>query len=118
MALLIYLSRMGRIAPWIVVVLLSREITVTGLRSIASSEGVVIAAGESGKWKTALQLVGILCLVLHFPYPVMPGWPHPVDLNLVGQWLVLLSLVFSVTSAVEYLWLFIAAVDAKDRRLH
>jgi CDP-diacylglycerol--glycerol-3-phosphate 3-phosphatidyltransferase len=118
MALLIYLTRMGRIAPWIVVVLLSREITVTGLRSIASSEGVVIAAGESGKWKTALQLVGILCLVLHFPYPVMPGWPHPVDLNLVGQWLVLLSLVFSVTSAVEYLWLFIAAVDAKDRRLH
>lgn len=116
MALLVYLTRMGRIAPWIVVVLLAREITVTGLRSIASSEGVVIAAGESGKWKTALQLVGILCLVLHYPYAVMPGWPHPVDLNVVGQWLVLLSLVFSVTSAVEYLWLFIAAVDAKDRR--
>ena len=116
MALLVYLTRMGRIAPWIVAVLLAREVSITALRSIASSEGVVIAAGESGKWKTALQLVGILCLVLHFPYPVMPGWPHPVDLNLAGQWLVLLSLVFSVTSAVEYVRLFIAAVDAKDRR--
>lgn len=116
MALLVYLTRMGRIAPWVVAVLLAREISITALRSIAASEGVVIAAGESGKWKTALQLVGILCLVLHFPYRVMPGYAEPVDLNLAGQWLVLLSLVFSVTSAVEYVALFIAAVDAKNRR--
>lgn len=117
MATLIYLTRMGRIAPWIVVVLLGREISITALRSIASSEGVVIAAGESGKWKTALQMVGILCLVLHFPHRVLPGWSDPIDLNLVGQWLVLLSLVFSVTSAVEYLRLFLAAVEAKEQRL-
>ena len=116
MATLIYLTRMGRIAPWIVVVLLGREISVTSLRSIASSEGVVIAAGESGKWKAALQMVGIACLVLHFPHRVIPLYPHPVDLNVVGQWLVLLSLVFSVTSAVEYLWLFLAAVEAKEQR--
>ncbi len=117
MATLVYLTRMGRIEPWIVVVLLGREISITGLRSIASSEGVVIAAGESGKWKTALQMVGILCLVLHFPHRVLPWWPDPIDLNLVGEWLVLLSLVFSVTSAVEYLRLFIAAVEAKEQRL-
>jgi CDP-diacylglycerol--glycerol-3-phosphate 3-phosphatidyltransferase len=116
MALLVYLTRMGRIPPWIVVVLLGREISVTALRSIASSEGVVIAAGESGKWKAALQMVGIACLVLHFPHRVVPLYPHPVDLNVVGQWLVLLSLVFSVTSAVEYLWLFGAAVEAKEQR--
>ena len=116
MATLIYLTRMGRIPPWIVALLIGREIAVTGLRSIASSEGVVIAAGESGKWKTALQMVGILCLVLHFPHAIVPGYPYPVDLNLVGQWLVLLSLVFSVTSAVEYLALFLAAVEAKEQR--
>jgi len=116
MALLIYLTRMGRISPGIVVVLLGREISVTALRSIASSEGVVIAAGESGKWKAALQMVGIACLVLHFPHRVVPFYPHPIDLNVVGQWLVLLSLVFSVTSAVEYLWLFSAAVEAKEQR--
>ncbi len=116
MATLIYLTRMGRIPPWVVALLIGREIAVTGLRSIASSEGVVIAAGESGKWKTALQMVGILCLVLHFPHALVPGYPHPVDLNLVGQWLVLLSLIFSVTSAVEYLALFLAAVEAKEQR--
>ena len=116
MATLVYLTRMGRIAPWIVVVLLGREISITALRSIASSEGVVIAAGESGKWKAALQMVGIACLVLHFPHRIVPFYPGPVDLNVVGQWLVLLSLVFSVTSAVEYLWLFLAAVEAKEQR--
>lgn len=116
MALLLYLTRMGRIAPWIVVVLLGRELAITSLRAIAASEGVVIAAGEGGKWKTALQMVGILCLILHFPYPVVPFYPHPVDLNLCGQWLVVLSMVFSVTSAVEYTGLFVEAVEAKERR--
>lgn len=117
MAMLIYMAVMGRVPTWVVVVLIGREISVTGLRSIASSEGVVIAAGETGKWKTAIQMVGIACLVLHYPYRVLPLWPHPVDLNVVGQWLVLLSLVFSVTSAVEYLRLFLAAVEAKEHRL-
>jgi CDP-diacylglycerol--glycerol-3-phosphate 3-phosphatidyltransferase len=116
MAVLIYLVRMGRIAEWIVVVLVGREITVTGLRSIASSEGVVIAAGESGKWKAALQMVGILCLILHFPHRVVPFYPHPVDLNLAGEWLVLLSMVFSMTSLLEYLGMFYAAVEAKEQR--
>ena len=116
MATLIYLTRMGRIAPWIVVVLLGRELSITALRAIAANEGVVIAASESGKWKAAIQMVGILCLVLHFPYPVVPFYPHPVDLNLCGQWLVVLSMIFSVTSALEYTRLFVAAVDAKERR--
>lgn len=116
MATLIYLTRMGRIAPWIVVVLLGRELTITSLRAIAANEGVVIAAGEGGKWKAALQMVGILCLVLHFPYRVVPFYPHPVDLNLAGEWLIVLSMVFSVTSALEYTRLFVAAVDAKERR--
>jgi CDP-diacylglycerol---glycerol-3-phosphate 3-phosphatidyltransferase len=117
MAMLIYMTHMGRVSPWVVALLLGREITITGLRSIASSEGVVIAAGESGKWKTALQMVGIACLVLHYPHKVLPGYNHPIDLNIVGQWLVMLSLIFSLTSAVEYFRLFIAAVEAKEQRL-
>ncbi|HEY3234721.1 MAG TPA: CDP-diacylglycerol--glycerol-3-phosphate 3-phosphatidyltransferase, partial [Polyangiaceae bacterium] len=62
MASLVWMIPMGRIAGWVVVLLLAREISVTGLRSIASSEGVVIAAGGGGKRKTALQMIGILCL--------------------------------------------------------
>jgi CDP-diacylglycerol--glycerol-3-phosphate 3-phosphatidyltransferase len=116
MALLVYLVPMGRIPAWVVVALVAREIAVTGLRSIASNEQIVIGAGSGGKWKTALQMVGILCLILHFPHRVMPFWPHPVSLNVVGQWLVLLSLGFSLTSAIEYFGLFVSAIEAREKR--
>ena len=118
MASLIYMVPMGRIPEWAVALLLAREIAVTGLRSIASSEGVVIAAGDDGKSKTALQMVGILCLILGYPYhlefgPIDLG---SVDLVYVGRALIYISLIFSVVSAVSYTRLFAEAVEAKDRR--
>jgi CDP-diacylglycerol--glycerol-3-phosphate 3-phosphatidyltransferase len=117
MASLIWMTPMGRIPAWAVVLLLGREISVTGLRSIASSSGVVIAAASGGKQKTALQMVGILCLIIGYPYHlnlyiVDLGM---VDLVIVGRALVYLSLVFSITSAVEYFGLFVAAVEAKPK---
>src|SRR4029077_5185790 len=68
MAALVWLVPMGRIPSWVVVLLLARELSVTGLRSVAASEGVVIAAGNEGKTKTALQMIGIVALVLGYPY--------------------------------------------------
>jgi CDP-diacylglycerol--glycerol-3-phosphate 3-phosphatidyltransferase len=119
MASLVYMVPMGRIPEWAVVLLLAREISITALRSIASSEGVVIAAGEEGKAKTALQMVGILCLILGYPYHLALG---PLDLGVVdlvyvGRALVYVSLVFSILSAVSYLRLFSAAVEAKDAKI-
>jgi len=118
MATLVYMVPMGRMPEWAVVLLLAREISVTSLRSIASSEGVVIAAGDDGKSKTALQMVGILALILGYPYHLHLG---PVDMGVVdlvyvGRALVYISLVFSILSALSYLRLFAAAVEAKDRR--
>jgi CDP-diacylglycerol--glycerol-3-phosphate 3-phosphatidyltransferase len=118
MASLVYMVPMGRIPEWAVVFLLAREISVTGLRSIASSEGVVIAAGDDGKSKTALQMVGILCLILGYPYHLVLG---PIDLGIVdlvyvGRALVYVSLVFSIMSAVSYLRLFAAAAEANADR--
>ena len=68
MAALVWMVPMGRIPAWVVVLLLAREISVTGLRSVAASEGVVISAGQEGKTKTALQMIGIVALVLGYPY--------------------------------------------------
>jgi CDP-diacylglycerol--glycerol-3-phosphate 3-phosphatidyltransferase len=117
MATLIWMVSMGRMPEWAVALLLGREISVTGLRSIASSSGVVIAAGGGGKSKTALQMVGILCLVIGYPYHLSLGFIDlgVVDLVVVGRWLVYVSLVFSMTSAFEYVGVFAAAVEAKDR---
>src|SRR5579862_3316509 len=49
MASLVWMVPMGRIPAWVVVLLLGREISVTGLRSVAASEGVVISSGQEGK---------------------------------------------------------------------
>ncbi|MEZ4374543.1 MAG: CDP-diacylglycerol--glycerol-3-phosphate 3-phosphatidyltransferase [Polyangiaceae bacterium] len=118
MAVLIWMVPMGRISEWVVILLLGREISITGLRSIASSEGVVIAAGGGGKSKTALQMVGILCLVIGYPYHLDIGIYDlgVVDLVPVGRWLIYISLVFSFGSGFEYVRLFAEAVEAKDRR--
>lgn len=115
MATLVWLVPMGRIPEWAVVLLLTREITITALRSIASSEGVIIAAGGGGKSKTALQMVGILCLILGYPYhfDFLLFELGVVDLVVVGRVLVYISLVFSLASAVEYVNLFARAVEAK-----
>ena len=117
MASLVWMVPMGRIAEWVVVLLLAREISVTGLRSIASSEGLVIAAGGSGKSKTALQMIGILALILGYPYHLSLGFLDlgMVDLVVVGRGLIYVSLVFSLTSAVSYLGMFAEAAEARRR---
>jgi CDP-diacylglycerol--glycerol-3-phosphate 3-phosphatidyltransferase len=118
MASLVWMVPMGRIAPWIVVLLLARDISITALRSIAASEGVVIAAGESGKAKTALQMVGILLLMIGYPYRLnfFLFDLGVVDLVRVGRWLIYVSLVYSLASAAQYLGLFATTVEAQRRR--
>lgn len=118
MATLVWLIKLGRIPSWVVVLLLAREISVTALRSIAASEGVVIAAGESGKSKTALQMVGILMLIIGYPYhfDFFLFDLGVVDLVHVGRALIYVSLVFSLASAAEYVGLFASAVEAKNKR--
>jgi CDP-diacylglycerol--glycerol-3-phosphate 3-phosphatidyltransferase len=118
MASLIWMVPMGRIPGWVVIVLLAREISVTGLRSVAASEGVVIAAGSEGKVKTALQMIGIIALLLGFPYHLRYVGIDLgiVDTSVVGRQLVYASLVFSLLSAFEYVRLFALAVEAKENK--
>lgn len=118
MAGLVWMVPMGRVSAWVVVVLLSREMSVTGLRSIAASEGVVISAGDDGKIKTALQMIGIIALVIGYPYRLsyLGIDLGVIDMQRVGRVWVYLSLVFSVASAAQYTRLFAEAVDAKERK--
>jgi len=109
MAALVMMVRLGRIAAWVVIVLLARELIVSGLRTIAASEGMVIAAGQEGKWKTSLQLVGVISLCVHYVHPLDLGYRVvTVDYNKVGKVLVYLSGAFSVWSAVVYFRAFLS----------
>lgn len=118
MAALVWMVPMGRIAAWVVVLLLAREISVTGLRSVAASEGVIISAGQEGKTKTALQMIGIVALLLGYPYHMayLGIDLGVVDMVHVGRALIYLSLLFSFASAAQYVRLFRAAVDAKEQK--
>lgn len=114
MATLVWMVPMGRIEPWVVVLLLAREISITGLRGLASAEGLLISARQMGKDKTALQLIGILCLIIHFRYPLLFTTQY-VDFHIVGTYTVYMSLVFSVFSAIEYVQLFARAVARQEQ---
>ena len=119
MATLVWMVPMGRMPTWVVIVLLAREFSVTALRSVAASEGVIISAGQEGKTKTALQMIGIIALLVGYPYHLTY---FGIDLGVVdcvhvGRVLVYLSLVFSVASAAQYIGLFAQAVEAKEEKL-
>ncbi len=118
MAALVWMVPMGRIPAWAVVLLLARELAVMGLRSVAASEGVVISAGQEGKTKTALQMIGIVALLLGYPYHMAYAGLDMgvVDMVHIGRMLVYLSLLFSFASAAQYVRLFGAAVEAKKQR--
>ena len=100
MAALVWMVPMHRIDAWVVVLLLAREMSVMGLRSVAASEGVVISAGQEGKTKTALQMIGIVALLLGYPYHLsyLGLDLGQVDMIHVGRMLVYLSLLFSFAS--------------------
>ncbi|MBO6938910.1 MAG: CDP-diacylglycerol--glycerol-3-phosphate 3-phosphatidyltransferase [Deltaproteobacteria bacterium] len=121
MATLVFMAYLGRLPFWgviAVIIMVGRELSITALRTIAMSEGVVMAAGQGGKDKTALQMAAILLLILQHPYDVNFFFVTVrADLTEVGLWLLYLSLVFALTSAGEYVKLFVEAVEAKEQRL-
>ena len=121
MAALVFMAYLGRL-PLLgvvaVIIMVGRELSITALRTIAMSEGVVMAAGQGGKDKTALQMAAILLLILQHPYDVNFLFASMrADLTEVGLILLYVSLIFAVTSAGEYVKLFVEAVEAKEQRL-
>lgn len=102
---LIMLQAIGSIHPFIVILLICREMAITGLRALASAEGLIISASESAKWKTATQMTAI---------PFIMGrelWGIP--LYGVGMVLLYASLAMSLWSAKDYIVGFFRAIKKK-----
>jgi CDP-diacylglycerol---glycerol-3-phosphate 3-phosphatidyltransferase len=89
------ISRSPRIPPWIVVVLVSREILVTSLRAIAAAERRIIAAEELGKYKMVLQVMAVQGLLIHYTY-------FNIDFFAAGLFLLWIALVLSLWSGADY----------------
>ncbi len=114
-ASLIMLVGLGRIPASIVIIILSREIAITSLRALAATEGLVIAAGEGGKFKTAFQMLGLIGLLVHYTYEVNYGFVTvQMNFHRLGFWLLIISIFFSLGSAWEYFRGFLAAIDRNN----
>ncbi|MGO9605651.1 MAG: CDP-diacylglycerol--glycerol-3-phosphate 3-phosphatidyltransferase [Candidatus Binataceae bacterium] len=93
--MLVGMSRTPHVPAWMVVVLVVREIMVTGLRAVAAAEGMVMAADDLGKYKMALQVIAIHGLLIHYTY-------LHVDCFAFGMFVLWIALIVSVWSGVDY----------------
>ena len=106
-AAFVMLCEAGHFPAWVLVIILTREFLVTGLRLVASSQGAVLAADALGKWKTITQMVTAIYLLLlltaqepglHFLQPLF------AFSEIVGGILVALTLLSTVISGWNYVW--------------
>lgn len=105
---LILLLNIDRISALVAILIIAREVAVTGIRAIAAGEGMVIAAETTGKYKMALQVVAIVVLILEGTFLSGLG-----NLHLAGTVTLYLSLVLGYVSGAQYVWSFWKQVVAK-----
>ncbi|MBQ6112118.1 MAG: CDP-diacylglycerol--glycerol-3-phosphate 3-phosphatidyltransferase [Synergistaceae bacterium] len=87
-AAMLALIELGRLPGWIVMVIITREFIVTGVRLVAEAEGVVIAASKGGKLKTCCQIAALIMLILNIPYGMAVMW---------------VAMILTVWSGMDYL---------------
>jgi len=107
----VLLTRLELIPAWMVVMILSREFLVTGLRLLASAEGVVLAAENLGKYKTIMQIVTVIYFLLYlattdawlnFIEPIFDSfYLGPDHLGMLLNWI---SLILTLWSGCSYVW--------------
>jgi len=107
----VMLGDQGFFPAWIVVLILAREFLVTGLRLVASAEGIVLAAENLGKYKTTFQIIAVIyfLIVLAAKEPSL-AWLSPLldwrglGPDVLGQILVWVALILTLVSGLNYVW--------------
>ena len=90
---MICLVQTGKLAAWIVVIIIAREFIISGFRLIASDNGVVIAASYWGKFKTTFQMLMVIVLILDIQMPFF---------EILGVVLTYVALILTVISLIDY----------------
>ncbi len=103
---LIVLVSLQRVPSWIVIVIVIRELSVTGLRAMAIDEQIVLAADMFGKIKTVLQIFAITPLLLHYP-----RWG--IDMVFVGTFFLYIAMIVTVLSGAHYFYSFFSSWTKK-----
>lgn len=107
-AAFISLVDLGKIPGWVVVIIIARELSITGFRTIAASEGITIAASSLGKIKTITQLIAIISLLLNnYPFRLIN---FPFD-NIM----LYIALFFTIVSGIHYIYINKSVLNLRDK---
>lgn len=88
---MILFTKYNLISLWMVLIIIFRELLITGLRAIVASEGIVIAAESLGKWKTTTQMIALIFIIL-----------NPLNSLVINNLLMLIPLILTIQSGIEY----------------
>ena len=94
-AVLILLVNLQKVSAWIVIVIIGRELAVTGLRAVASSEGIIIPAEEAGKYKMITQIAALFLLIINYN----SGY---IDFHLLGTYILWIAMILGLISGGQY----------------
>ncbi len=93
----------SRVPAWMVVIIVGREIGVTGLRGFASTEGVIIAASSLGKAKTVILSIAVGALILNYPV-------FGINIHLLGMVFLWAGLILTSWSGMDYFFRFLREI--------
>lgn len=100
-ASLLALAKVSDAYVWATMIILIREFVVTGMRLVAAGKGVVIAAGQLGKWKTATQMIALSVLLFA---PILPMGKIRFTVFMIGNIVMAVSVLLTIISGVEYIY--------------
>jgi CDP-diacylglycerol--glycerol-3-phosphate 3-phosphatidyltransferase len=105
---LIVLVQVDRVSALVAILIIAREVAVTGIRAIAAGEGIIISAEATGKYKMALQVIAIVLLILEGTVLSEYG-----NVHLAGIVTLYLSLALGYVSGGQYVWSFWRQISLK-----
>lgn len=88
-AALVALVEKGMVSSALVMIIIAREFAITGFRTLAAAQGIIMAAGPWGKLKTVIQIVAIVAALLNIPYYMVLMW---------------IAVVITIISGVDYIY--------------
>jgi CDP-diacylglycerol--glycerol-3-phosphate 3-phosphatidyltransferase len=95
-SVLIILLQQNAVDPWMIILFVTRDTIIGGVRAAAAADGVILSAQSAGKWKAALQMIAIPMIILHDLHPQFQN-------TRIGYGLLWLSVLFSLKSGFDYM---------------
>ncbi|WKY46548.1 CDP-diacylglycerol--glycerol-3-phosphate 3-phosphatidyltransferase [Eubacteriaceae bacterium ES3] len=93
---LICFVQLGSVPAWMVIIIIAREFAITGLRTLAASDGIVIAASKWGKAKTISQMIAIVIILIN-------NWPFSMWNIPMGSIMMVIATILTLISGIDYL---------------